>query len=97
MRERRDRFNLAILPMDAPETAVLIAICSINIHQYDSSYFLVPHVPRVAWPLAKHICTTHHIEVILPTSLAQLVNSLQPGQWFFLPEAIIPHVLAKSI
>ena len=45
MRERRDRFYLAISPIDTPETAVLIAIHSINIYQYDSSYFLVSHVP----------------------------------------------------
>ena len=45
MRERRDSFYLTISPIDAPETAVLIAIHSMNIHQYDPSYCLVPHVP----------------------------------------------------
>ncbi|PUU72908.1 cytochrome P450 [Tuber borchii] len=36
---------LLVLPIDAPETGVLIAVRSMNIHQYDSSHFLVPHVP----------------------------------------------------
>ena len=48
------------------KTAVLIAIRSINIHQHDSSYLLVP-MSQVAWPLAEHICTTHHTEVPFPT------------------------------
>ena len=46
-REKESCF-LACSPIDAPKTAVLIAICSMNIHQYDSSNFLVPHVPN--WP-----------------------------------------------
>ena len=41
MRER----EIDCLPIDAPETAILIAIRSIYIHQYDSSHSLVPHVP----------------------------------------------------
>ena len=46
MREReRDSYFLAYSPIDAPETAVLIAIRGMNIHEYDSSHFLVPHVP----------------------------------------------------
>ena len=47
MRERereRGRFYFNS-PIDAPKTMVLIAIRSINIHQHDSSYLLVPHVP----------------------------------------------------
>ena len=45
-------YILAYSPIDAPETAVLIAICSMNIHQYDSSNFLAPHVPSglANWP-----------------------------------------------
>jgi len=44
-REReRDRCYLAYSPIDAPETAVLVVIPSMNIHQYDSSHFLVSHV-----------------------------------------------------
>ena len=33
--KERDEFYLAYSPIDAPETAVLIAIRSIYIHQYD--------------------------------------------------------------
>ena len=43
--KERDRFYLAWSPTDALETAVLIAIRSVYIHQYDPRYFLAPHVP----------------------------------------------------
>ena len=63
-REReRESCLLACSPIDAPETAVLIAICSMDIHQYDPSNFLVASCPK--WPskLAKHVRTGYHIEV----------------------------------
>lgn len=44
-REReRESYYLAYPLIDAPETDVFIAICSMNIHLYDFSHFLVPHV-----------------------------------------------------
>jgi len=46
-KKERDSFYLACSPIDAPETAALIAIRNMNIHQYDSSDFLVPHVPSI--------------------------------------------------
>ena len=51
-RKRERELLLACSPIDKPETAVLIAICSMNIHQYDSSNFPVPHVPSglANWP-----------------------------------------------
>ena len=61
-RKRERELLLACSPIGKPESAVLITICSMNIHQYDSSNFQVPHV----WPskLAKHIRTSYYIEVI---------------------------------
>ena len=41
---KRERELLLASPIDKPETAVLIAICNMDIHQYDSSNFSVPHV-----------------------------------------------------
>ena len=49
MRER-DGFYLACSPIDAPETAVLIAIRSIYIHQCDVRY-------RYVWPMARPLGT----------------------------------------
>ena len=43
-RKRERELLLACSPIDKPETAVLIAICNMDIHQYDSSNFSVPHV-----------------------------------------------------
>ena len=79
--KERDRYCLACSPIDAPETAVLIAIRSINIDQYDSSYFLVPHVPSSLGPLAEHICTAYHIEVILPSSLVENIRCGSNDRW----------------
>ena len=42
---KRKSYYLACLPIDAPKTAVLITVYSMNIHQYDFSHFLVLNVP----------------------------------------------------
>ena len=94
---KRDRNCLACSPIDAPETAVLIAIRSINIHQYDSGYFLVPHVPS-SLPLAEHICTAHHIEVILPTDTVLYYKTLfrtQPHKRIPVPFFLKTYFLLK--
>ena len=43
--KERDRCYLACSPIDVPEAAILIAVSSMNVHQYDSSHFLVLHSP----------------------------------------------------
>jgi len=35
---------------------------------------------QVAWPLAEHMCTAHHIEVILPTVRKVLADQEVPGK-----------------
>lgn len=42
---KRDDIYLACLLTDALETAVLVVVSSMNIHQYDLCHFLDPHVP----------------------------------------------------
>jgi len=72
---------LAGLSIDAPETALLTTICSVNIHQHAP---IVSNVlmSRVASKLAEHIRTCQHIEVIPPTDsgllCCSLVGTMQP-------------------
>ena len=40
----RNSCCLACSSIDAPETAVLVAIRNMNVHQYDRSHFLDPYV-----------------------------------------------------
>lgn len=44
-RGERESCCLPCSSVDAPETAVLIAMCSMDIHQYDRCHYLDPHVP----------------------------------------------------
>jgi len=48
MKERKrggSCFLAGLLVYRVPETVVLIAMCSMNIHQYDHYHFLDPHGP----------------------------------------------------
>ena len=70
---KRESCYLGYSPIDGPETAVLITVCTMNIHQYDHCHFLNP-MSQVAYQPAKHIHTYHHIEVILPTSAISKIS-----------------------
>ena len=55
-----DRFCIAFSPIDAPKTAVLIAIHSANIRQHDSSYLPVSYVPSSLASGRTHVYHTSH-------------------------------------